>query len=136
MTVLSPAEEYRAALDTHRLTFQRCGACGHAWLPARSECPACWSDDLTREDASGGGTVVSWVVFHVAFDERYKGRTPYNVALIDLDEGPRLVTNIIEIPAEEDIIGRRVTLCFQEDMGRELLRFQLAEDATTSQQTD
>lgn len=132
MTVLSPAEAYRAALDEHRVTFQRCGACGHAWLPARSECPECWSDDHSREEATGGGTVVSWVVFHVAFDDRYKGRTPYNVALIDLDEGPRLVTNIIEIPAGEDIIGRRVAPCFQQDMGREMLRFRLEEGVTAN----
>jgi len=71
--------------------------------------------------------VVSWVVFHIAFDPRFKDRTPYNVALVDLDEGPRLVTNIIDMPADEDLVGRRVTLCFEEDMGRKLPRFRLAE---------
>lgn len=70
--------------------------------------------------------VVSWVVFHVAFDPRFKDRTPYNVALVDLDEGPRLVTNIIGIPDGEDIVGRRVVLCFEEDMGRKLPRFRLS----------
>lgn len=121
----TPAEEYRAALDARRLTFQRCNACGHAWLPARSECPECWSPDHRREDAVGRATVVSWVIFHEAFDPRFKDRTPYNVALVDLDEGPRLVTNIVNIPADENIIGRRVTLVFEEDMGRELPRFRL-----------
>lgn len=72
--------------------------------------------------------MVSWVNFHVAFDSRFKERTPYNVALVDLDEGPRLITNIIGLPAGEDIIGRRVTLVFEQDVGRELPRFRLADD--------
>jgi uncharacterized OB-fold protein len=127
-TVAATAEEYRAALDRRELTFQRCKACGHAWAPARSECPACWSPDHAWEKAGGGATVVSWVNFHVAFDPRYKDRVPYNVALVDLDEGPRMVTNITNIPAGEDIIGRRVTLVFEQDMGRELPRFRLQEE--------
>jgi hypothetical protein len=129
MSAPAPAERYRAALDDGRLTFQRCRACGHAWAPARAECPSCWSDDHVWAEAGGGATIVSWVVFHVAFDPRYKDRTPYNVALVDLDEGPRLVTNIIDIPAGDDVIGRRVALVFQEDMGRKLPRFRLSDDA-------
>ena len=125
----TPADIYRAALEEHRLTFQRCRECGHAWLPARADCPNCWSPDHEWEEASGGATVVSWVKFHVAFDARFKGRTPYNVALVDLDEGPRLITNIIGLPAGEDIIGKRVTLVFEQDVGRELPRFRLAGEA-------
>jgi uncharacterized OB-fold protein len=98
-------------------------------MPARSECPECWAPDYAWETAKGGATVVSWVTFHVAFDPRYKDRTPYNVALVDLDEGPRMVTNIITIPADEDIIGRHVILSFEQDMGRKLPRFRLHEDA-------
>jgi uncharacterized OB-fold protein len=124
----TPQEAYVAALEDGRLTFQRCADCGHAWLPAGTECPECWSPDHRREDAGGMATVVSWVVFHVAFDPRFKDRTPYNAALVDLDEGPRLITNIIEIPAGEDIVGKRVALCFEEDMGRKLPRFRLPDD--------
>lgn len=126
----TPQDAYVAALEDGRLTFQRCADCGHAWLPARTECPACWSPEHRWEDSGGMGTVVSWVVFHVAFDPRFKDRTPYNVALVDLDEGPRLVTNVIEIPAGEDIVGRRVALCFEEDMGRSLPRFRLEETSS------
>lgn len=125
---MTPAEHYRAALDRRELTFQLCRACGHAWAPARSECPACWSPDFAWDTAGGGARIVSWVNFHVAFDPRYKDRTPYNVALVHLDEGPRMVTNIISIPAGEDIIGRRVTLVFERDFGCELPRFRLLEE--------
>jgi|TARA_B110000240_G_C13109053_1_gene287551 uncharacterized OB-fold protein len=123
--VMTPAEVYRAALDERRLTFQRCTACGHSWMPASSECPECWSPGYEWETAKRGAIVVSWVTFHVAFDPRYKGKVPYNVALLDLYEGPRMVSNIINIPASEDIIGRQVTLIFEQDMGRALPRFLL-----------
>ena len=121
----TPQEAYRAALEANRLTFQRCADCGNAWLPARTECPSCWSDRWNWIEAVGRGTVVSWVVFHVAFDARFKGRTPYNVALVELDEGPRLVSNLTEMP-DGDVTGRRVELCFEADMDRQLPRFRLA----------
>jgi uncharacterized OB-fold protein len=127
--VPTPADEYRAALEEHRLTFQRCGDCDHVWLPARADCPNCWSPRYRWDEAGGQATIVSWVNFHVAFDSRFKDRTPYNVALVDLDEGPRLITNIIDIPSDQDVIGRRVTLVFENDAGRELPRFRLAANA-------
>jgi hypothetical protein len=55
---------YWRSLDEGRLTFQRCDACGHAWLPARSECPRCWSSTLQWTPASGAATLVSWVIYH------------------------------------------------------------------------
>ncbi|PHP67773.1 DNA-binding protein [Zhengella mangrovi] len=128
----TPQETYRQALDAHRLTFQHCRHCGNNWLPARAECPRCWSDDFDWHAASGNATVHSWVVFHVAFDPRYRDRVPYNVALVDLDEGPRLITNIIDMPDDTDVIGRRVALVFEEDMDRQLPRFRLTGDATGS----
>ncbi|MAW87053.1 MAG: DNA-binding protein [Phyllobacteriaceae bacterium] len=128
----TPQEVYRAALQERRLTFQHCRQCGNNWLPARTECPRCWSDDHEWRAASGEATVHSWVVFHVAFDPRFRDRVPYNVALVDLDEGPRLITNIVDLPDGTDVVGRRVTLVFQEDMDRQLPRFRLTGDATGS----
>ena len=121
----NPQEAYRAALEVHQLTFQCCTSCGYKWLPPRTECQQCWSDDYEWIEASGIATVVSWVNFHLAFDPRFKDRTPYNVALVELDEGPRMITNLIKIPATSEVIGRRVTLLFEEDLGRQLPRFQL-----------
>ena len=84
---------YWAALRERRLTFQRC-AHGHRWLPPRAACPHCLSTSIAWVDAAGGGRLVSWVVYRVAFHDAFKGRLPYNVALVELDEGPRLITNI------------------------------------------
>lgn len=131
----TPEEGYRAALDEGRMTFQRCAECGHAWLPAREECPKCWSPKWRREEASGEAKVVSWVVYHTAFDKRFAERLPYNVALVELAEGPRMITNLVEIPAGADVIipagadviGRSVSLEFEKDMGRLLPRYRLRE---------
>lgn len=123
--IRDPAEEWREGLARKRLRYQRCAECGHNWLPPREDCPECWSPKWDWKDASGGATVVSWVIYHTAFDPRFKDRLPYNVTLVDLDEGPRLITNLTTMP-EGDITGRRATLVFEEDFDRQLPRFRLA----------
>lgn len=86
---------YWDALREGRLMFQRCG-CGHAWLPARRECPACLRPGALWERASGRGTLLSWVVYHTAYHPAFAERLPYHVALVQLDEGPRLLTRIAD----------------------------------------
>jgi uncharacterized OB-fold protein len=86
---------YWDALAEGRLIFQRCRACRHAWLPAREECPQCLRADWAWEDASGQAKLISWVVYHVAFNDWYKAKLPYNVATVELAEGPRLLSNIV-----------------------------------------
>jgi uncharacterized OB-fold protein len=121
----APYDTYRAGLDAGRLRFQRCRACGEAWLPPREDCPHCWSPEWEWVEAGGRATVVSWVVYHTAFDKRFSDRLPYNVAVVELDEGPRMITNLIDIHADEDVIGRKAVLAFEEDLGRLLPRYRL-----------
>lgn len=85
---------YWAALAEGRLTFQSC-RCGHRWLPARERCPACLGTGWTRETAAGGARLVSWVVYHVAYHPAFAARLPYNVAVVELDEGPRLISSVL-----------------------------------------
>jgi hypothetical protein len=122
-----PRNAYWSSLEAGRLRFQRCSACENSWLPPRTECPRCWSAEWVWEDARGEGTVVSWVVFHTAFHEAFKERVPYNVAVVELAEGPRLVTNLVE-PLDEagGVIDRRCTLVIERDHDRALPRFRLA----------
>jgi len=122
--IRDPADDWRQALSGKKLTFQTCASCGHNWLPAREDCPECWTPDWRWTEAGGGATVISWVIYHVAFDPRFRDRTPYNVTLVELDEGPRLITNLTEMP-EGDITGRRAQLVFEEDFDRQLPRFRL-----------
>lgn len=86
---------YWDALQEGRLLFQRCIACRHPWLPVRSECQRCLSPEWTWEEAVGRGRVVSWVVFHRAYHPEFEARLPYNVAVVELEEGPRLITNLV-----------------------------------------
>lgn len=90
---------YWQAIRQGELSFQLCRSCGHGWLPAREACPACLSTVWQWKTATGKGKIVSWVVYHVAHHPAFADRLPYNVALIELEEGPRLLSNVLNEPA-------------------------------------
>ena len=85
---------YWEGIAAGSLKFQRCEN-HHAWLPARTACPTCLSAEWQWITAAGTGRIVSWVVYHHAYHPSVKDKLPYNVALVQLDEGPRLLTNIL-----------------------------------------
>lgn len=116
------AAPYWRALDEGRLMFQRCRACAHAWLPPRSECPRCLASDWQWTDASGEARLVSWVVYHHGYHEYYATRLPYNVAVVELAEGPRLISNVVDArtPLGLDMSLR---LVIQREAGVALARF-------------
>jgi uncharacterized OB-fold protein len=118
------SQPYWDALSQGRLTFQRCRKCQHAWLPPRAECPNCLAVESDWVEASGRGRVVSWVIYHHAYHEAFKARLPYNVALVELDEGPRLLTNIVN-PEIGIAAERPVRLTIEDEHGVALARFAL-----------
>ncbi|MDE1947261.1 MAG: OB-fold domain-containing protein [Burkholderiales bacterium] len=116
---------YWDALREGHLVVQRCDQ-GHAWLPARRHCPACLSDQTRWERASGEGRLLSWVVYHQAYHPAFESRLPYNVALVELDEGPRLLTNVAD--AHDRLRAEaRVRLKVEWEGDLALARFRLAE---------
>ena len=116
---------YWEALANGKLMFQRC-QCGHAFLPARHECPSCLSMALKWQEATGRGTLVSWVVYHIAYSEEFKNRLPYNVAVVELEEGPRLITNMVD--ANETLRGdAQVTLQVGWEGETALARFRMTD---------
>jgi uncharacterized OB-fold protein len=120
---------YWQALSEGRLDFQHCRACGHRWLPARAQCPACLSDDSEWQPASGKGRIVSWVVYRMAYAPHLADRVPYNVAIVELAEGPRLMTNIVDHPDGKGLsVEAPVELAIENDFGRVLPRFRLTKD--------
>jgi uncharacterized OB-fold protein len=119
------SKPYWDALAQGRLVYQSCHRCKHAWLPARAECPECLEADWEWATASGRGRVVSWVVFHHAYHEAFKSRVPYNVTLVELEEGPRLLTNITN-PERGIEVGRSVSLAIEKEHDFALARFALA----------
>lgn len=95
-----------------RLSLQRCTACGHVRYPIAHCCPVCLSTDFAWADLSGRGTVFSYVVFHRAYHPAFKADVPYNVALVQLDEGPRMYSNIVGTPNDKVRIGDAVEVVF------------------------
>lgn len=88
--------QYYAFCAAGELRFQRCDGCG-AWRhPPRHRCGACGSDRWEWAASSGRGRVFSWTVTHKAFDPAFAERLPYAVLVVELDEGPRVVANLVE----------------------------------------
>ncbi len=102
---------WAATLDG-QLVVQRCTSCGHHQLYARAHCLVCrsWVEWVT---ASGQGTIYSYTVIRQNFSRAFRDLLPYVVALVDLAEGPRLMTNIVGCAPEEVHIGAAVHVRFE-----------------------
>ena len=89
------------ALKEHRLLIQRCGDCEHAYYYARPFCPSCLSGEVEWQEASGKGRLYSFVINHRSapgFD------APYIIAIVELEEGPRMMTNLIDVDPDPDMV--------------------------------
>ena len=106
---------YWEAAARRELMLPRCGRCGLVFFPPRQFCPGCWGEDLAWERMGGGGTVWTFTEVHVAFyDDTWAGDVPYVVAVVELDEGPRLLANIVEANTGSLTIGDRVEAVFED----------------------
>jgi len=123
-TVTPLTEPYWQGLAEGELRHQVCATCGNTWLPGREECPRCLSEDVSWSPSSGRGRIISWVVYHHASHPAFADRVPYNVAVVELDEGARLITNILGDP-EGLAIDRPVQLRIEEEQGVSIPRFVL-----------
>jgi uncharacterized OB-fold protein len=108
---LLDAEPYWAALEDHRLTFQRCRTCRDAVWPAHSFCPHCGAAELTWEESSGRGTVWSFSTIMRGPTAVWTAIVPYTVGFVRLDEGYHLFTQI-EAHPEDVVIGMPVKARF------------------------
>ena len=116
-------------LAAGELRFQHCTNCENSWLPAKERCPRCLAETVTWEVSSGKGRIISWVVYHVAYHEAFKAKLPYNVTIVELDEGPRILTNIVDTsPVGQLTIGAAVELVIEYEGEQALARFRLSED--------
>lgn len=112
--ISSLSEPYWTGLKHRDLKLQRCNNCHKLWYPPGPFCPDCWSRDVTWQKLSGRGKVNSWVVFHQAYFSSVKEEIPYNVAEVELDEGPRLLTNLVGIDNADIEIGMPVEIVFDD----------------------
>lgn len=99
-----PAEVYLRYLESGRLGFQRCGDCEAAIFYPRVLCPVCGGSEVRWEASEGFGVIYATTAVY------RRDLDPYNVALVDLDEGFRMMSRVDGVPAEEVEIGSRVEL--------------------------
>jgi uncharacterized OB-fold protein len=95
------------------LRMQRCGDCGHIRFPPALLCARCLSERTEWVALSGRGTVFSWIVVHQSQHPAFNTDVPYNVAIIELEEGPRLHTNIVDCANDRVYIGMPVEVTFE-----------------------
>lgn len=97
------------------LRFQKCGACGRFRHPPMPFCPHCRSDDAQWVPADGNARLFSYTVVHHAVSERLRPYVPYNIAIVEFPRlGVRLVSNVIDLPADRLKIGMALRLVWQE----------------------
>lgn len=96
-------EEFWAGARRGELRIQRCNACGKAYFFPRPFCPTCSSKDVAWFTASGRGKLYSYVINHrPAYG--FQDYVPYVIAVVQLDEGPRMMTNIVGVePTPENL---------------------------------
>ncbi len=114
------------AAKRHELMLQRCEACHRFIYYPRARCPHCFSDRLLWRKCSGKGKLYSFTVVHRP-STRLFADGPYILAIVELEEGPRLTTNIVA-PAEKLKVDMPVTVYFDDvTPERTLVKFKPAE---------
>lgn len=98
------------AAATGRLVAQRCAACGALRHPPRPMCPHCHSLDVEVIDLAGTGTLYSYAILHHPQNPAFE--YPVLAALVDLDEGVRVVSNLTDVDKDAIRIGMRVEVHF------------------------
>jgi hypothetical protein len=110
-----PSEDsapYWEAARAGELRMQCCLDCGHVRFPPAILCARCLSERAEWMRVSGKGTVFSWIVVHQSQHPAFNADTPYNVAIVELAEGPRLHTTVVGCGNDEIHIGMAVEVIF------------------------
>lgn len=98
----------------HSLELQRCVACGKFWFPPSNRCAHCLSDSWDWRPVAGRGTLVTFTVMRRAYHPGFEDELPYTVAVVELTEGPRLITNLVGCQPQEARVGLPVTVLFED----------------------
>ena len=114
----SDSRPYWEGLAQGELRIQRCNSCSKAVFYPRSICPHCHGDQLSWIVASGKGTIYSYTVAHQAFGS-FAEDVPFVVAIVELEEGVRMMSRIVDVPRERVTVGTAVRVTF-EQVGEDL----------------
>jgi uncharacterized OB-fold protein len=95
-----------------KLVFQRCGECKQTHSTPRLFCRQCMAESLQWETSSGQGSIYTFTVNHRAANPHMADKVPYVVAVVQLDEGFRLMANIVDVQPQSVRVGDRVRVRF------------------------
>lgn len=113
-TIEAETQPFWNATREGKLMFSRCADCGKPHYYPRPFCPHCWSEAVSLEQASGRGTLYTWSTVYSNDLPPFKERLPYVAAIVDLEEGVRVSTNIVQCAPEDLKVGMAVQLVFEE----------------------
>jgi uncharacterized protein len=102
------------AARRHELVVQRCTGCGTHRFPARDICSRCLSRDAAWTPVSGRGSVFSWAIMHQVYHPGFAAEVPYAVVVIELDEGARVVSNLVDCAPADIRAGMPVEVVFDD----------------------
>ena len=103
-----------------KLMLLRCGACGtfmsptaYLGVPVRPRCVSCFAAGLHWAPSSGRATLYSFAIMHQLYDEAFAAELPYNLAVVETEEGVRLTSQVVECPNDELQIGMPLEVTFE-----------------------
>ncbi len=109
------------------LMIRHCNTCQANLHPATEFCPECLGDDLSWAEASGKGTLHTFGLMHQNYHPAFTAELPYNVSVVELEEGPRLNTNVVGIDDDKLEVGMALEVVFEQfEGGVKLPKFQPA----------
>ncbi|MFD5765738.1 Zn-ribbon domain-containing OB-fold protein [Streptomyces sp. NPDC127049] len=104
---------YWDAAAEGRLLIRRCRACARPHHYPREFCPHCWSEDVVWEPATGRATLYTWSVVHRNDLPPFDARVPYVAAVVDLAEGPRMMTEVVDVPEDALRVDMELEVAFR-----------------------
>jgi uncharacterized OB-fold protein len=108
-------QDYWDAAREGKLFIKHCNACGQDFFYPRTYCPKCWSIDTEWKEASGRGRIYTFTVVQQNDLPPFNDRVPYVVAIVELDEGVRMTSNIEGVAPDDVRCDMRVRVAFREE---------------------
>ncbi len=114
-TISKDNQPFWEACREGRLVLPHCHRCDQAYWPPSPVCPVCFAGPPEWRSVSGRGIVSTFVVVHQPWFPAFKSELPYNVAQVELEEGPRLTTTIVQLGHEALAVGLEVEPVFEDN---------------------
>lgn len=101
------------SIHKHEWSLQSCDDCSEFRYPPAPNCRHCLGLNYHWKPLKGGGTILSWVIYHRQYFDNFP--PPYNVVAVQLDEGPIVISNLVGDEPEGSWVGHKVEICYEQD---------------------